>query len=73
MKATSRHTIYQQIDIIQRWKREKLAGDQNFPASVFPFVFQENVNDDFCQTDCMLSNPSGQLVEDCEKNNIIKN
>jgi len=73
MKATSRHTIYQKIDIIQRWKREKLVGDQNCPASVFPFVFQEIANDDLCQTDCGLSSPSGQLVEDCEKNNISKN
>jgi hypothetical protein len=56
----------------QRWKREKLAGDQNCPASEFPFVFQEPSDDDFCQTDYVPSNPSGQLVEECEKNNISK-
>jgi hypothetical protein len=57
----------------QRWKRKKSAGDQNCPASEFPFVFQEPSDDDFCQTDYVPSNPSGQLVEECEKNNISKN
>jgi hypothetical protein len=45
--------------MIQRWKREESIGDQNCPASVFPFVFQEISDDDFYQTDCVLSNPSG--------------
>ena len=59
--------------MIQRWKREKSAGKQNCPVGVFPFVFQETSDDDFCQTDYVISNPSGQLVEECEKNNISKN
>ena len=58
--------------MIQRWKREKSAGKQNCPVGVFPFVFQETSDDDFCQTDYVISNPSGQLVEECEKNNISK-
>jgi hypothetical protein len=29
-------------------------------------------DDDFCQTDCVSSNPAGQLVEDCAKNTISK-
>jgi hypothetical protein len=53
-------------------KRDKSAGNQNFSAGVFPFIFQEIADDDFCQTDCFLSNPSGQLVEECDKNNISK-
>jgi hypothetical protein len=35
--------------------------------------FHEISDDDFCQTDCVPSNPFGQLVEECEKNNISKN
>ena len=49
--------------MLQRWKREKSVGDQNCPASVFPFVFQETSDDDFCQKDYVPSNPSGQFVE----------
>jgi len=71
MKATSRHATYPKIGMLQRWKREKSVGDQNCPANVFPFVFHEISDDDFCQTDCVPSN--GQLVEECEKNNISKN
>jgi hypothetical protein len=41
MKKTSQRTTYTNIDMIQRWKREESIGDQNCPASVFPFVFQE--------------------------------
>ena len=33
--------------MLQRWKRENSAGDQSYPASVFPFVFQEMSDDDF--------------------------
>jgi hypothetical protein len=44
----------------------------NCPVGVFPFIFQEMSNDDLCQMDCVPSNPSGQLVEECEKNNISK-
>jgi hypothetical protein len=58
MKKTSQRTTYTNIDMIQRWKREESIGDQNCPASVFPFVFQEISDDDFYQTDCVLSNPS---------------
>jgi hypothetical protein len=58
--------------MIQRWKREKSTGDQNYPAGEFPFVFQETSDDDFCQMNYMPSNPSGQLVVECEKNNISK-
>jgi hypothetical protein len=58
--------------MIQRWKRENSASDQNCSAELFPFVFQKSSDDDFCQTDCVPSNPSGQLVEECEKNNISK-
>jgi hypothetical protein len=59
--------------MIQWWKREKSAGDQNCPAGVFPFVFfQEVSDDDFYQTDCVLSNTSSKLVVECEKNNISK-
>jgi len=49
-----------------------LASDQNCPTGVFPFVFQETSDDDLCQTDYVPSNPSGKLVEECEKNNISK-
>jgi hypothetical protein len=58
--------------MIQRRKREKLAGDQNCSAELFPFVFQKSSDADFCQTDCVPSTPSGQLVEECESNNISK-
>jgi hypothetical protein len=44
----------------------------NCPVDLFPFIFQEMSNDDLCQTDCVPFNPSGQLVEECEKNNISK-
>jgi len=71
-KATSRRTTYPKISMIQRWKREKSVGDQNYPAGEFPFVFQETSDDDFCQMNYVPSNPSGQLVEECEKNNISK-
>jgi hypothetical protein len=40
--------------------------------SMILFVFQEMSDDDFCQTDCVPSNPSGQLVGGCNKNNICK-
>ena len=59
--------------MIPRWKREKSAGDQNCPAGIFPFVFQDTSDDDFCSMDYAPSNPSGQLIEKCEKNNISKN
>jgi len=73
MKATARCTTYPKIGMIQRWKRETSANYQNCPASVFPFVFQETSDDDFCQTEYVPSNPSGQLVEECDKTNISKN
>jgi hypothetical protein len=60
------------MSMIQRWKREKLAGDQTALQVHFPFVFQEISDDDFCQTNCVPSNPSGQLVEECNENNISK-
>jgi hypothetical protein len=59
--------------MIQQWKREKLTGDQNCPAGVFPFVFQETSDDDFCQKDYVPSNPSSQFIQECDKNNISKN
>lgn len=59
--------------MIQRCKREKSVGNQNYPASVFSFVFQECFDDDFFQTDCVHSNPFDKLVEEWEKNNISKN
>jgi len=34
--------------------------------------FLEVFDDDFCQTNCVLSNPSSKLVVECEKNNISK-
>jgi len=37
IKATSRHTTYPKIGMLQRWKREKSVGDQNYPTNVFPF------------------------------------
>ena len=73
MRETSRCTTYPKIGMIQRWNREKSVGDQNCLAGVFPFVFQENFDDDFHQTDYVPSNSVGQLVEECEKNNISKN
>jgi hypothetical protein len=73
MKAASRRTTYLKISMIQRWKREKLASDQTFPASVFPFIFQETSDDDLCQMDYVPLNPSCHLVEECENNNISKN
>jgi hypothetical protein len=45
----------------------------NCPVGEFPFIFQEISDDDFYQTDWVLSNPSGQLVEEFTKNNISKN
>jgi hypothetical protein len=72
MEEISRRTTYPNIGMIQRWKREISADDQNCPAGVFPSVFQEGPDDDFCQKDCVPSNPSGQLVKECEKNNIQK-
>jgi len=72
VKTTSRRTTYPKISMIQRWKREKSAGDQNFPAGIFPFVFQDTSDDDFCSMDYVPSNPSSQLLEECEKNNISK-
>jgi len=72
MRETSRFTTYPKIGMLQRWKREKSVGDQNCPASVFPFVFQETSDDDFYQKDYVPSNPSGQFVEYCDKNNISK-
>jgi len=56
--------------MIQRWMREKSAGNQNCSAELFPFVFQKRSDDDLCQKDCVPSNPSGQLVEECEQKNI---
>ena len=72
MKATSRRTTYTKIGMIQRWKREKSVGEQNYLAGVFPFIFQETSDDDLCQMNYVPSNPSGHLVEECEKNNISK-
>ena len=57
--------------MIQRWMGEKSACNQNCPAELFPF-FQKSFDDDFCHTDCVPSNPSGQLIEECEKKNIFK-
>jgi hypothetical protein len=72
MKETARRNTYPKIAMIQRWKREKSAGDQNFSAGIFPFVFQDTFDDDFCSMDYLPSNPSSQLVEECEKNKIQK-
>jgi hypothetical protein len=58
--------------MIQRWKREKSVGDQNCSACVFPSVFQKVSYDDLCQTDRVISNPSSQLVVECEKKHISK-
>jgi hypothetical protein len=59
MKATSRRTLYPRMSMIQRWKREKSAGDQTALQVHFLFFFQEMFDDDFCQMDCVPSNPSG--------------
>jgi len=63
MNATSRRTTYPKIGILQQWKREKSVGNKNCPAGVFSFFFQEIADDEFCQMDCVPSNPSDQLVE----------
>jgi hypothetical protein len=62
MKETSRRITYPKINMIQLWKREKSVGDQNCSIGVFPFVFHEISDDDFCQMDCVLFDPFGQLV-----------
>jgi hypothetical protein len=49
-----------------------LVGNQTALQVHFLFVFQEISDDDFCQTDCVPYNPSGKLVEECNKNNISK-
>ena len=72
MKVTSRRTIYPRMSMIQRCKREKSASDQTALQVHFVFVLQDIYDDDFCQTDCVSSNPSGQLVDKCNKNNISK-
>jgi hypothetical protein len=59
--------------MIQRWKREKSAGDQTALQVHFLFVFHEIPDDDFYQKDYVPSNRSGQLVEECNENNISKN
>jgi len=58
--------------MIQRWKREKSAGDQTALQVHFLFVFHELPDDDFYQTDYVPSNRSGQLVEEYNENNISK-
>jgi hypothetical protein len=40
---------------------------------IVKFVFQEVSDDDFYQTDYVLSNLFSHLVVECEKNNISKN
>jgi len=60
------------MSMIQRWKREKSAGDQTALHVHFFFVFQDISDDDFYQMDYVPSNPSGQLVDRCSKNNISK-
>jgi len=72
MKETYKSTTYPRMNMLQRWTREKSVGDQNCPAGVFPFVFQEISDDGFFQMDCVPSNPSGLLVKESEKNNISK-
>ena len=57
MKATSRRTTYPRMSMIQRWKREKSAGDQTALQVHFLLVFQEISDDEFSQTDCVSSNP----------------
>jgi hypothetical protein len=73
ISTVQRRTTYPKLRMIQRWKREKSAGDQTALQVHFLFVFQEMPDDDFCQTDCVPSNRSGQLVEECNENNISKN
>jgi len=72
MKVTSRRTTYPRMNMIQRCKRDKLSGDQTALQVHFLFVFQEICDDYLCQTDCVTSNPSSQLVEKCNENNISK-
>ena len=72
MKVTSRRTTYPRISMIQRWKREKSAGNQTALQVHFLFVFHDISDDDFCQTDRLPFNPSGHLVEECNTNNISK-
>jgi len=72
MKVTSRRTTYPRMRMIQRCKREKSAGDQTALQVHFLFVFHEIPDDSFYQTDCVPSNRSGQLVEECNENNISK-
>jgi hypothetical protein len=59
--------------MVQRWKREKSASDQTALQVHFLFVFHEIPDDSFCQTNCVPSNRSGQLVEECNENNISNN
>jgi len=72
MKVTSRRTTYPRMSMIQRWTREKSAGDQTALQVHFLFVFHDIPDDDFCHTYCVPSNLSGQLVEVCNENNISK-
>jgi len=72
MKLTSSRTTYPRMSMIQRWKREKSAGDQTALQVHFLFVFHELPDDNFCHTDCVPSNRFGQLVEECNENNISK-
>jgi hypothetical protein len=58
--------------MIQRWTGEKSASDQTALQVHFLFVFHEIPDDDICQTYCVPSNRSGQLVEECNENNISK-
>jgi hypothetical protein len=60
------------MSMIQQWKMDKSVGDQTALQVHFLFVFQEISNGAFYQMDCFPSNPSGQLVEKCNKNNISK-
>jgi len=72
MKATSSRTTYPRMSMIQQCKREKSAGDQTALQVRFLFVFQELFDDESCQTDCVPSKLSSQLVEECNENNISK-
>jgi len=60
------------MSMIQQWKRVQSAGEQIALQVHFLFVFQEISDDDLCQMDCVPSNPSGQLVDKCNKNIISK-
>jgi len=71
MKVTSRRTTYTRMSMIQRWSREKSVGDQTALQVHFLFVFHEIPDDDFCHS--VPSNLSGQLLEECNENNISKN